>query len=250
MAAFGLKALHPSSTATDDRPHVLGFATARTTAGLLILDCWNGPTSASRKFTIDKDGNLGVYGNIRPQATTTLIGPATSDTADTGRVFLIGGGEAASTRGSYIELCGNESSDTGAMYIVAGDVAGGSINIGTGGTNAGYITRAGVWTLGTGAVETGASRGDLVVKNTTGVRSVNNAGNNTYQLIGGNSSDQVVLASGGGDIKWGRPEVALGGGSSATLGTIGGSGPSNAAQNGWLRVVNSTGSAIFLPTFL
>ena len=40
--------------------------------------------------------------------------------------------------------------------------------------------------------------------------------------------------------------VALGGGAAATLGTIGGSGPATAAQNSWLRMVDSTGAAIWV----
>lgn len=64
MAAFGLNAIHPSSTATDDKPHILGYGTARSTSGLLLLDIWNGSSSASRKFCIDKDGNITTIGQI------------------------------------------------------------------------------------------------------------------------------------------------------------------------------------------
>ncbi len=44
-------------------------------------------------------------------------------------------------------------------------------------------------------------------------------------------------------------EVALGGGAAPTLGTIGGSGPTGAAQTGWLKVTNSAGSVRFAPLF-
>lgn len=250
MGAFGLKALHPSSTATDDRPHVLGFSTPRSTAGLLLLDVWNGDSTSARKFSIDKDGHLAVTGNIRTSASETLLAPSTSDAADNCIVSVCGGGARASSRGGYIAAFGNESSGTGRVAIEGGNVAGGHIYILTGGTNAGYITKDGVWTLGTGGVETGASRGDLVVKNTLGIRAVNNASTNTYALIGGNASDQVVIAAGGADIKWGKGEVAMGAGATATLGTIGGSGPTTETQNGWLRVINSDGAARWLPTWL
>lgn len=251
MGAYGIKAIHPSSTATDNLPHVLAYATARTTAGHLVLDIWNGPSSSSRKFSIDKDGNVAVTSNIRTSASSALIAPSTSDAADNCAIFLAGGGDATSTRGAYIMVGGNESfSGAGDVTIAAGDVAGGDININTGGTNAGFITRAGVWTLGTGGVETGATRGDLVVKNTLGIRAVNAAANNTYALIGGNASDQVVIAAGGADIKWGKAEVALGGGAAPTLGTIGGSGPTVATQQGWLRVIASDGTVRWMPTWL
>jgi hypothetical protein len=43
--------------------------------------------------------------------------------------------------------------------------------------------------------------------------------------------------------------VALGGGAAPTVGTIGGSGPATAAQNTWLRMVDSTGAAFFVPVW-
>jgi hypothetical protein len=53
----------------------------------------------------------------------------------------------------------------------------------------------------------------------------------------------------GSDIVWGRPLVALGGGAAPTFGTIGGTGPATAAQNTWMRVVDSTGVAFFVPAW-
>lgn len=79
MAAFGLKALHPSSTATDDKPHIIGYSTARTTAGLLVFDVWNGSSSAARVFSIDKDGNVTPSSHLK--------------IASTKKVFLDGGGD-------------------------------------------------------------------------------------------------------------------------------------------------------------
>lgn len=43
--------------------------------------------------------------------------------------------------------------------------------------------------------------------------------------------------------------VALGGGSAPTLGTIGGSGPATAGQNSWLRMIDSTGAAFWVPAW-
>lgn len=43
--------------------------------------------------------------------------------------------------------------------------------------------------------------------------------------------------------------VSLGGGSAPTLGTIGGSGPATAAQNSWVRMVDSTGAAFWVPVW-
>lgn len=41
--------------------------------------------------------------------------------------------------------------------------------------------------------------------------------------------------------------IAAGGGAAPTFTTIGGSGPATAAQNGWLKMLDSTGAAIYVP---
>lgn len=53
----------------------------------------------------------------------------------------------------------------------------------------------------------------------------------------------------GGDILWGKALVALGGGAPPTLGTIGATGPATAAQNTWLRLLDSTGAACWVPVW-
>lgn len=50
-----------------------------------------------------------------------------------------------------------------------------------------------------------------------------------------------------GLVRWDDP-IALGGGAAPTLGTIGGSGPTTAAQNQWLRV-NINGTDMFIPVW-
>lgn len=53
----------------------------------------------------------------------------------------------------------------------------------------------------------------------------------------------------GADILWGKALVALGGGAAPTVGTIGGSGPATAAQNSWMRVLDSNGVAFWVPVW-
>ena len=53
MAAFGIKAIQPQ-----DNEHIFGFATARGTADMALLEVWNGPTQSDLRFTIDKEGQL------------------------------------------------------------------------------------------------------------------------------------------------------------------------------------------------
>ena len=112
------------------------------------------------------------------------------------------------------------------------------------------LTNGGVLALGT-TVVTGAAAGEFVLKNDSfAVRSVNAAGTNTFGLIAGDASDRVyLLPNGTGDIRWGKALVALGGGSAATLGTAGGSGPVTATQNTWMQVVDSAGATFWLPAW-
>lgn len=69
-----------------------------------------------------------------------------------------------------------------------------------------------------------------------------------FGIIGLQGSSDIVLTP-TGDIKWGKPLVALGGGAAPTLGTIGGSGPATAAQNSWLRMLDSTGASVWVPVW-
>lgn len=89
---------------------------------------------------------------------------------------------------------------------------------------------------------------DAGVNNYFAFRQLNAAGNGYVNLPYINASDQLSLSF-GVDIKWGQALVALGGGSAPTLGTIGASGPATAGQNSWLRVIDSTGAAAWLPVW-
>lgn len=50
-----------------------------------------------------------------------------------------------------------------------------------------------------------------------------------------------------GPMQFGTGQVSLGGGAGATLGTIGGAGPTAAGQNAWLQLIDSTGANIWVP---
>jgi hypothetical protein len=96
---------------------------------------------------------------------------------------------------------------------------------------------------------TGATAGDLLIANAKSVRSANAGASGTLILIRADASDRVQLAPDGGDILWGKALVAMGGGSPATLGTIGGTGPTVAGQNTWMRVIDSSGAAFWVPAW-
>ncbi len=106
------------------------------------------------------------------------------------------------------------------------------------------VLTPGVFSIGTTPATTGAIRvnssGSLVARNAA------NSGNIT--LIG-LSVDIVAIGAGATDILWSKPLVALGGGAAPTLGTVGGSGPTTAAQNSWMRVLDSTAGAFWVPVW-
>lgn len=94
-----------------------------------------------------------------------------------------------------------------------------------------------------------ASSGVVRIPNNQGINARNAANSANIGLIQLDASDRVVLSSSGNDILWNRALIALGGGSVPTLGTIGGTGPAAAAQNTWMRVIDSTGAAFFVPAW-
>lgn len=76
-----------------------------------------------------------------------------------------------------------------------------------------------------------------------------NEGGGSATLRAGDSGGFVMLDPGMGDVKIGKPLVALGNGPTATLGATGGTGPTSSAQNSWLRLADSTGQAIWIPVY-
>jgi hypothetical protein len=56
-------------------------------------------------------------------------------------------------------------------------------------------------------------------------------------------------AAGTGDIQFGITLTALGGGAAPTFGTIGGTGPTAAAQNSWVKFKDTGGVAFWLPAW-
>jgi hypothetical protein len=106
----------------------------------------------------------------------------------------------------------------------------------------------GILALGT-TVVTNAAAGELILANAKNIRSVNNAGNNTFGLIHLDAGDRVYLSPNSQDILWGVALIALGGGAAPTFGTIGGAGPATAAQNSWMRVIDTAGTVFWVPTW-
>lgn len=120
--------------------------------------------------------------------------------------------------------------------------------LGTGGAELLRYAAAGYMLNGT-TVTTGASAGDYITKNATGLKVINNAGSGSYYLATGNTSDQVYVDPNAKGVKFGLPLVTLGTTTLITLGKTGGSGPATAAQNSWCKFFDSGGAAFYVPVW-
>lgn len=64
-----------------------------------------------------------------------------------------------------------------------------------------------------------------------------------------NGSGVLAIGDGAGEIQIKKALVALGGGVAPTLGTIGGAGPTVAAQNSWVRLLDAAGAVFWVPAW-
>ena len=101
-------------------------------------------------------------GDVAFTATTTNINPNTSDGTDNARIFLTGGGTAASSRGAHIGVYGNEySGGEGRLLLAAGnDAAHGDINLQTAGSDTLTLTYEGNATFAGSVYVNGSSGGN------------------------------------------------------------------------------------------
>lgn len=200
-------------------------------------------TGSNLRFYYGATPNLGYWltsGGI------FVVGGIVPSGANTGDLVL------ANTKAYRINDAGGTARaivtlDAGAITSIGDTNNSGGIvlNPGTGNTR----ISSGILALGT-TVTSGAGAGELVIGNIKAIRAVDNAGTSTHRMIELTTTDQVLIGGGAPDIRWGKPLVALGGGSTATLGTIGGSGPATVTQNAWMRVINSAGVAFWVPAWV
>lgn len=126
--------------------------------------------------------------------------------------------------------------DSGGLVITAGDVvmaATAKVRIDGSGSGDTYL------------VESSANQLDLIA----GAAATGNVNVYTGGTIRASfGSGGLVIAANNG-LQLGIAENALGGGASATFGTIGGTGPTTAAQNSWQRLLDSAGATIWVPVW-
>jgi hypothetical protein len=230
--------------------------------GVQSLSCQLMNVSAAN-LAIDDAGDTTVIGGIYTQITNTALtsgltflmpGRLVTEfagvaTGSTGVFYYKNVGGPANLGGSFrfsqpiaLEnsqaLWGLATQGRPAVGIIAVDV-----------NNALRISPDGGVIVGIGDLETlgAAVAGDVVLREGTAVRIENNLRDATPRILSMDAANRLELGMDASDIKWGKPVVPLGPLGGATLGTTGGSGPTQAAQSGWLRGVDTNGNAFFVP---
>ena len=94
-----------------------------------MIDVYTGGDIAMRIKDDDVEFNGAIVpkSGIAGNATNFDIHQTSDDASDNRRTRLGGGGDVSQTRGAYIELAGNEHTNTGQLILNAGDVTGGDI---------------------------------------------------------------------------------------------------------------------------
>jgi hypothetical protein len=109
----------------------------------------------------------------------------------------------------------------------------------------GYITDlhiSGLIALGTNPALTGVLR---VANNADALVARNATNDADLVLLKLNTANILEIHT----LQYQKALIALGGGSAPTLGTVGGLGPSAAAQNSWAQFYDSTGAAFWIPVW-
>jgi len=92
-----------------------------------------------------------------------------------------------------------------------------------------------------------AAAGDVVLREGTAVRIENTSRDATPRIVSMDAANRLELGIDADDIKWGKPVVPLGPQAVATPGATGGDGPTQAAQSGWLRAIDTDDKPFFVP---
>ncbi len=219
------------------------------------------------------NGNASITGTLGVTGATTLIGGIASSTTLTGTLTTTisikspildsGSGnlvlKGAGATGVTIDNAGNTTLSgtlgvTGTSSVGALSVNGAIATVFVAGSaNRQFQVDSSVASVATGIkIKVFASGGGVAISaiSPSGAEtlSIDALGTGAIQ-IGLTSSGNVILGGGGGDIRWNRANIALGGGAAPTVGTIGGSGPAAAGQRNWLRFIESDGTASFIPVW-
>lgn len=210
-----------------------------TSAGGLTIT----PTVAAQTITLANTARLSVGGNLSVTGTSTLTGKVTLGTVTT-----------SFTAFQWGDLTSDGSSSVALLSRMSGTLTGASGD--TNGLAHLYVAPATVTQTAVESIAYVASAyiaEPNITKNITGTITVAAALYIENAPTEGAANAALYVAAGrsylGGSVQFGTALVALGGGSAATLGTIGGSGPTVAGQNTWLQFVDSTGATFWVPAW-
>lgn len=159
--------------ATDYTAGIINFSTGNNVLALAIDASQNSDFQAGNITTTGTaaTGALTVTGTADISddiimADDKEIRTSTSDGADNESVALGGGGAASSLRGAFIKASGNEDTNTGTLFLTAGNVVGGEIKLSTGSSNRIVIAATGEIDFKAGnLITTGTfESGDIIAK--------------------------------------------------------------------------------------
>lgn len=91
---------------------------------------------------------------------------------------------------------------------------------------------------------------EVGIPNNTNYSGGNAAASGTIAIVGIDASDRILIGPAGTAIRIGLSIIGSGGGSALTFGSTGGSGPTTAAQNGWIKLYDGSGNAFWIPVWI
>lgn len=240
---------------------LVGLATQMqiSTLGVLqLLDNTSGTTlrqvAASVTFDVFNNGGGGFVRTTTAHPLALGANGSTRLTITSAGILLVGSAVAGAAAADTVVLANNKP-----LSSVTSGGATVSELIRLAGTDVVHVNPSAdrVIALGVPGTTANATVGDYVIPNAHAFRSSLADASDTRKLLEltsgnvvlvGGSGSQINLGT-GGEVQWGKALVALGGGAAPTFGTIGGSGPATAAQNTWMRVLDSTGAAFWVPAW-
>ena len=122
MSAAGAATFNNKVTATE-----LDISGNVDVDGITNLDVVDIDGAVDMASTLGVTGVATFSGTVVGNATNFDIMQNTSDASDNRRTRIGGGGDVSQSRGAFIELAGNEHTNTGDIILNAGDVSGGDI---------------------------------------------------------------------------------------------------------------------------
>jgi hypothetical protein len=188
------------------------------------------PSSGNPRITVSTPAGMNIAGTDLEIGGGPSTGNGTPGALSLMAAVAGGSGSAENVLVEIVKVRGTD--------VIVND----NIALRIGNTNVASTGHIRLRTLGSIYARNNANTANLAVVDTT---------SGDVVRIGGDGSNVggIEFQPGTNDIKWGKALVALGGGATPIFGTIGGSGPATAAQNTWMRALDSAGAAFWVPAW-